>query len=73
VHILRPSLLIGARDESRPAEAFAQRMAPLLAPLCIGPLRKYRPISGEDVAAAMVTLAMRPAAGVHIHDLPLGD
>lgn len=71
VHILRPSLLLGARSESRPFEALAQRLAPLLAPLCVGPLAKYRPITGGDVAAAMIRLALRDQPGVHIHDLPL--
>ncbi|GAC1633102.1 MAG: oxidoreductase [Nevskia sp.] len=71
VHIVRPSLLLGARSESRPAEALAQKIAPLLAPFCIGPLRKYRPITGNDVAAAMIALANAGAAGVQVHDLPL--
>lgn len=73
VHIVRPSLLLGARSESRPAEALAQRLAPLLAPFCIGPLRKYQPITGEAVATALRTLAKRGATGVHVHDLPLAD
>lgn len=71
VHVLRPSLLLGARSESRPFEALAQRIAPLLAPLCVGPLAKYRPITGEEVAAAMIRLALRDQPGVHLHDLPL--
>jgi uncharacterized protein YbjT (DUF2867 family) len=73
VHIVRPSLLLGARDESRPAEALAQRLAPLLAPLCVGPLRKYQPITGEAVAASMIKLALSHTAGVQVHALPLAD
>ncbi|MBA4284268.1 MAG: hypothetical protein C0434_01895 [Xanthomonadaceae bacterium] len=71
VHLFRPSLLLGARSESRPAEAFAQTLAPLLAPLCIGPLRKYRPITADAVADAMLRIARTDAAGTVIHDLPL--
>ncbi len=71
VHIVRPSLLLGARAESRPFEALAQRIAPLLAPFCIGPLRKYRPITADEVAASMIRLALDPSKGVRIHDLPL--
>lgn len=71
VHIVRPSLLLGARSEVRPVEALAQRFAPLLAPFCIGPLRQYRPITADDVATAMRQLAATPAVGVHIHALPL--
>jgi uncharacterized protein YbjT (DUF2867 family) len=71
VHILRPSLLLGARQEVRPAELLGQKLAPLLSLLMRGPLRKYRPIHAEDVAAAMLRLALGPAQGVQVHHLPL--
>jgi uncharacterized protein YbjT (DUF2867 family) len=70
VHILQPSLLLGPRAEPRPAEDLAQKLAPLVVPLCIGPLSKYRPVRAEAVAAAMLALALQPAAGVHIHHYP---
>lgn len=71
VHILRPSLLLGARDESRPAEAISQVLMPLLNPLLVGGLKKYRAIRGEDVAEALLQLARHETRGVHIHHLPL--
>jgi uncharacterized protein YbjT (DUF2867 family) len=71
VHIVRPSLLLGARAERRPAERLAQKLSPLLSPLFVGRLRKYRPIAAADVAAALRQLALQGASGVHIHDLPL--
>ena len=71
VEILRPSLLLGERAESRPAERAAQRVAPLLAPLLPGPLRRYQAVSAEAVAAAMLELARRGQAGVHIRHLPV--
>lgn len=70
-HILRPSLLLGARNELRPAEWLFQRLAPFYSPFLQGPLRKYRPARAEAVAAAMVQLALGKAAGVQIHHLPL--
>jgi len=70
VHILRPSLLLGARQESRLAEDIAQKLSPLLSPLFSGRLSQYRPVQAEEVAAAMLTLALRPATGVHIHHYP---
>lgn len=73
VHILRPSLLMGARAEHRPGEAFAQKLAPLLKVLTPGPLRRYRPVAAEDVAEAMVRLALRGESGVHTHHLPLTE
>ena len=72
VHILRPSLLIGKREESRPAEHLSQLFMPLFTPLLQGPLKKYRAVKGEDVAEAMLQLALRDQRGVHIHHLPLG-
>lgn len=71
VHILRPSLLLGDRAELRPAERLFQWLAPVYSPFLRGPLRRYRPVSATDVAAAMLTLADRPDPGVHVHHLPL--
>lgn len=71
VHILRPSLLLGARNDSRPAEDMAQKLAPAIMPLFFGPLKKYRPIYAQDLADAMLQLALRNQRGVHIHHLPL--
>lgn len=52
--IAQPSLLLGERSAlgqaHRPGEAWAQRLAPLVAPLT--PLR-WRPIAAEQVAAAL--------------------
>lgn len=72
VHVLQPSLLLGKRNERRPGEAIAQRVAPWLNPLMVGPLRPYRAIPAGDVAQAMVQLARRDDRGVHVHALPLG-
>lgn len=71
VHIVRPSLLLGARSQSRPGEALAQKLTPALAPLLGGPLLRYRPVSADDVAAALITLAQRDVRGVQVHHLPL--
>jgi uncharacterized protein YbjT (DUF2867 family) len=53
VHILQPSLLLGERQESRPAERAAIMLAPALKFLLIGGLDKYRPIAASDVGRAM--------------------
>jgi uncharacterized protein YbjT (DUF2867 family) len=67
VRIYRPSLMMGKRQESRPAERWGQMGAPLVAPLMRGPFLKYRPVSARLVAAAMATGAREPVAGVHVH------
>jgi uncharacterized protein YbjT (DUF2867 family) len=61
--VLRPSLLLGARAESRPGEAAARVLMPALAPLLIGSLRRYRGIGVDTVAAAMVAAARSQEAG----------
>jgi uncharacterized protein YbjT (DUF2867 family) len=66
VALLRPSLLLGERREHRPGEALAQRAAPLLAPLLVGPLRKYRAIPAATVGAAMVRLAREGVRGTRV-------
>lgn len=73
VHIVRPSLLLAARHDTRPAEVLAQKLSPLFAPLLVGPLARYRPIATGEVAGALLQLSRRPFGGVEIHHLPLKD
>ena len=53
---VRPSLLLGQRQKKRWAESFAAYLAPVLAPLFIGKLAKYKPVHAADVAAQMIRL-----------------
>jgi uncharacterized protein YbjT (DUF2867 family) len=64
--ILRPSLLMGEREEMRPGERLAEPAMRALSPLMLGPARKYRPIEARKVAAAMVRLAKEGRQGVRI-------
>lgn len=66
VALLRPSLILGARADRRPAEALFQKAAPLLSPLLWGPLRRYRAIPAAAVARAMVRLAREGFGGVRV-------
>jgi uncharacterized protein YbjT (DUF2867 family) len=66
VALLRPSLILGPRGERRAAEALAQRLAPLAAPLLVGPLRRYRAVRADAVARAMVRLAREGFRGTRI-------
>ncbi len=68
LRIVRPSLLLGKRGEKRFGEWVMIRLAPLLTFLLVGPLRKYRPISAETVAKAMVTIAGEPLSGIAIYE-----
>lgn len=55
--VLRPSLLLGDRTESRPGERLAIALSRPLGALMIGPLAKYRAIESRDVACAMIAAA----------------
>ncbi len=55
--ILRPSMLLGIRSESRPLEEIAKVVFKILGKLMTGKLKKYRPIHAETVARAMIVLA----------------
>jgi uncharacterized protein YbjT (DUF2867 family) len=66
VHLLRPSLLLGARSQPRAGERVGEVALDLLSPLLVGGLRKYRAIRGEDVARALLALAVAPTTGVRV-------
>lgn len=54
---MRPSFLRGERQEYRTGERVGAFLGGIIAPLLVGPLRKYRPIHADDVAAAMLYAA----------------
>lgn len=67
--LLRPGLLRGDRPgPQRLAEGLATIAAPLTDALLHGSFRRYRSISGDTVAAAIVRLAGQGGPGMHIHE-----
>lgn len=60
-YILRPSLITGKRDESRKMEGFSAKVMRLINKLLVGPLKKYRSIPAEKIAAAMLFLGNNPS------------
>ena len=65
VSIFQPSMLLGDRDESRPAESIGQTLMKGLAFLIPS---KYKPIKASDVAEAMVSASKRNITGTHAYD-----
>jgi uncharacterized protein YbjT (DUF2867 family) len=64
--ILRPSVIAGARGESRPLERMSEQLL-RLAPAT------WRPVAASDIAAAMVAIALASPPGVTIvesRDIP---
>ncbi len=69
LRIIRPSLLLGPRDEFRLGEKAAVMLIPLLNPFLLGSLKKYRPVEAEKVAQFMVKVARdEPSVGVHVYE-----
>ncbi|WP_447756217.1 NAD-dependent dehydratase [Sphingopyxis fribergensis] len=67
--LIRPGLLRGDRPgPQRLGEGLATIAAPLTDALLHGSFRRYRSISGDSVAAAIVALAGQRGPGVHIHE-----
>jgi uncharacterized protein YbjT (DUF2867 family) len=68
VRIFRPSMLLGARGESRPAERAASAVMRVTAPLFAGGLKRYRAIDAAAVARAMWNAARREPDGTRVYE-----
>lgn len=64
--ILQPSMLLGNRNEFRPAEVIGKALMQVFDFIFIGKIKKYRAIKASDVAKAMVRLAKEDNTGVLI-------
>ena len=65
--ILRPSILVGERENKRAAEEFANKIMKFISRFIF---RKYRPIEGKIVARAMINTSIhQPRPGVLIAEL----
>jgi uncharacterized protein YbjT (DUF2867 family) len=68
VHIFRPGILLGKREEFRAGERVAAAIAPALNLALIGGLRRYRAIQAATVGTAMVAAARRAVNGTHVYE-----
>jgi uncharacterized protein YbjT (DUF2867 family) len=68
LHILRPSLLLGKRNEFRLGEKIAMAFMKVFSSFFIGSLKKYKGISAEMVANAMIILSKRANKAVAIYE-----
>jgi uncharacterized protein YbjT (DUF2867 family) len=65
VHILRPSLLLGKRNETRTGEAIGQKIIPIISPILP---YKYRPIKAATVADKIKRTAKDNTMGIYIYE-----
>jgi uncharacterized protein YbjT (DUF2867 family) len=63
--IVRPAMLLGNRQPPRRSEQFFQALYPLLRPLLIGKLRRWRAIDARQVAHTMIVLGQQES-GVEV-------
>lgn len=68
IHIFRPSILLGKREEFRLGESIGKVIVSAFSFLLIGGWRKYKPIHAAEVATAMVAAANKEVAGVHMYE-----
>ncbi len=68
IHIFRPSLLLGKRQELRLGESIGQIIARLIDPVMVGPLNKYRAVKASAVANAMLSIAKAGEKGVYYYE-----
>lgn len=68
VHIFRPSLLIGKRQEFRLGESIVIAIAPALDLLTLGPLRRYHAIKAQTVGRAMVGAVKQGSSGTSVYE-----
>lgn len=70
LHLMQPSLLLGARKQWRPTEALSRAILPLFNPLLLGRYERWRAIPARTVAAAMCAAAALGTPGVYHHTWP---
>ncbi|HDR8093286.1 TPA: oxidoreductase [Bacillus cereus] len=68
IHIFRPSLLVGNRQEFRLGERMAEKLSRIIPFIFKGAFKKYKPISAKDVAKGMYITALREESGIHIYN-----
>lgn len=68
VSILRPSLLLGNRQEFRLTERVAGVFMKTVSFLFFGKLKKYKPIESKVVAKALLMIAQENKKGFHIYE-----
>lgn len=68
ISVVRPSLLLGERKEHRLGEKTWAFMSKLFSVLFVGPLMKYKPITADAVARAMINIASKNKSGFNIYE-----
>lgn len=68
LHLFRPSMLGGKRNEFRLGEKIASWLMKIFSFVFIGKLKRYKIIAAEDVATSMFRKAQVNDKGVYVHE-----
>lgn len=68
IHIFRPSILLGKRNEFRMGERIGKVIMQAISVFLIGAWRKFKPMQAIHVAQSMVAAANKEIAGVHMYE-----
>jgi uncharacterized protein YbjT (DUF2867 family) len=68
IHIFRPSMLLGKREEFRLGETIAKPVSQAVSFLLMGTLSKYKPIYANSVARAMIAATKKQKNGVEVYE-----
>ncbi|HEY0067769.1 MAG TPA: NAD(P)H-binding protein [Flavisolibacter sp.] len=68
IAVFRPSILLGNRNESRPAERIGQIAMQALSFAFVSKLSKYKPIHAHQVASAMLHAAKEQSSGFKVYE-----
>lgn len=68
VHLMRPSFILGNRQEERLGEKIGIVIAKILNPFMLGSLKKYRGIQAKDIAKAMIVAALKNSKGTYTYE-----
>lgn len=66
--ILRPSFILGHRNEFRLGEKIGIIFMKVLAPLMLGPIKKYKGVQASDIATKMIAVANENFKGKHVFE-----
>jgi hypothetical protein len=65
VEIFQPATLLGDRVKPRSGQGIANAVGPVAARAMLGPLRRFRPVTAEVLATAMIAALQLGKPGVH--------
>lgn len=68
IHIFRPSILLGKRNEKRIGESLAQLLGTAFSFLLRGSLSKYKAVKASDVAKAIIAASKTTQRGCIVHE-----